>query len=234
MVRYPRQASGPLPLVLFAHGFKQTPRPYAALLDAWTRAGYVVAAPIFPLENANAPGGPDEGDLVNQPRDVSFVLSSLLAPRDPLARRIDPRLIGIAGHSDGGETALAVAYDRFFHDRRVDAAMILSGAKIPGIGGFDFHAPSPPLLATQGTADPINRPSDTRAFFDIAPRPKYLLNLLGASHLGPYTDEQPELRIVERVTTQFLNAYLKRQRGALRRMRTEGNVPGSALLTAMP
>lgn len=48
------QTGGPFPLVVFAHGFNITPAPYARLLQAWARAGYVVAAPIFPLTNSRA------------------------------------------------------------------------------------------------------------------------------------------------------------------------------------
>src|SRR6476469_7805203 len=71
-------AGGPHPLIVFAHGFALTPGTYSRLLRAWTRAGYVVAAPVFPLEDANAPGGPDESDLINEPQDVSVVISRLL------------------------------------------------------------------------------------------------------------------------------------------------------------
>ncbi len=235
IVRYPIRGRRPLPLIVFGHGFAVTPAPYSALLQAWARAGYVVAAPIFPLENANAPGGPDESDLVNQPGDMSFVITSMLAASAAnsgfLHGMIDPSRIAVAGQSDGGETALAVAYDRYFQDRRVGAAVILSGAKLPGIGGFSFPAPSPPLLATQGTADTTNRPRFTKAFFDAAPPPKYLLRLIGAGHLGPYTNEQPQLGIVARVGIAFFNAYLKGRSGALGRMIAEGNVQGVSTLT---
>jgi len=71
----PARNAEPFPLIVFGHGFAVTPHPYAALLRAWARAGYVVAAPIFPLENAHAPGGPNESDLVNQPGDMSVVIS---------------------------------------------------------------------------------------------------------------------------------------------------------------
>jgi hypothetical protein len=116
----------------------------------------------------------------------------------------------------------------------VKAAVILSGAEIPGVGGFTFPSPSPPLLASQGTADTTNRPAFTYAFFDLAPRPKFLLTLLGASHLPPYTTEQPQLSIVERVTIDFLNAYLKHATAALGAMTTVGNVRGVAALQADP
>ena len=234
----PDRPAGPFPLVIFGHGFTVTPTIYARLLAAWARAGYVVAAPIFPLENENAPGGPDESDLTNQPRDMSVVITRMIEANVDRAGAfhglIDPRRVAVAGQSDGGDTALAIAYDRYFLDRRVRAAVILSGMEIPGVGGFDFaragRPQSPPLLATQGTADTINPPNFTRMFFEAAPAPKYLLQLLGAGHIGPYTDEQPQLGIVERVTIAFLDGYLKGEPDGVRRMIAAGNVSGVASL----
>jgi dienelactone hydrolase len=234
----PALSAGPFPLIIFGHGFAVTPGPYAQLLEAWARAGFVVAAPIFPLENAKAPGGPNESDLVNQPRDMSFVITRMLAlgaaRRGLFSGLLARDEIAVSGQSDGGETALAAAYDSHFRDRRIRAAAILSGAEIPGVGGWTFASPSPPLLATQGTADTVNRPHFTYQFFNLAPRPKFLLSLLGAPHLPPYTDEQPQLGIVERVTIAFFDKYLGGGRGALARMIGAGNVPGVAQLTADP
>jgi fermentation-respiration switch protein FrsA (DUF1100 family) len=119
---------------------------------------------------------------------------------------IDPGRLAVAGHSDGAETALAVAYDSRYRDPRIRAAIVLSGSALPGMGAFPPRGP--PLLAVQGTADPINYPASTTAYFQQARRPKFLLWLLGASHRPPYTDEQPQLGIVERVTTAFLAHYL--------------------------
>ena len=234
----PARASGPFPLVVFGHGFAVTPATYFRLLRAWASTGYVVAAPVFPLGNAHAPGGPNEADLVNQPRDMSVVISRMLAanaePGSRFAGLIDPRRIAVAGQSDGGEAALAVAYNRFFLDRRIGAAVILSGAKLAGSTGFTFPAPSPPLLAVQGTADTTNLPRFTRAFYDDAPRPKYLLQLLGASHLSPYTVQQPQLGIVERVTIDFLRRYRNGVRSAFSKIVTAGNVRGVSTIDAAP
>ena len=231
----PAKADGPFPLVVFAHGFDITPAPYARLLQAWVRAGYVVASPIFPLTNPSAPGGPDESDLINQPTDMSFIISRLLAGSSArhgiVSHLIDRQEIAVSGQSDGGSTALAAAYDQHFADRRIGAAMILSGAMIPGLGGYDFPPPSPPLLAVQGTADDVNAPASTYHYFGIAPQPKFMLSLLGAPHLGPYTNQQPQLGIVERVTIAFLDRYLKRASGAASRMALSGNVPHLATLS---
>jgi dienelactone hydrolase len=232
------RADGPFPLVVFGHGFAVTPAVYYRLLRAWAQAGYVVAAPVFPLENAHAPGGPDESDLINEPGDMSDVISGMLAvsanPHAALAGAVDSRKIAVSGQSDGGETALAVAYDRQFLDPRVRAAVILSGARIPGAKALWFPQGAPPLLATQGTADIVNLPKFTYAFFGLAHSPKYLLRLIGASHLPPYTSEQPQLGIVERVSTDFLNRYLKADGSAAGQLTADGDRAGMAVLTARP
>jgi len=231
-------AGGSYPLIVFAHGFDVTPQTYARLLQSWARAGFVVAAPVFPLSSSGAPGGPEEGDVVNQPQDVSFVISSLLALNEPgagqLAGLIDPSKIAVSGHSDGAETALAVAYSRRYHDPRVDAAMIFSGAEMSGIGGYSFPPGGPPLLAVQGTADTSNEPRYTDAYFDLAQRPRFLLRLLGAGHLPPFTYEQPQLTIVEQVTVAFLERYLKGEPAALQRMTALGTVSRRSALLAEP
>jgi dienelactone hydrolase len=230
--------SGPFPLVVFGHGFALLPETYSRLLHAWAREGYVVAAPSFPLESKDAPGGPDESDLPNQPRDLTFVISQLLARSaaagNPLSKLIDPNEIAVAGHSDGGDTALAVAYGGAGRDPRVKAAVILSGAEMPGAAIQHARPNSPPLLAVQGTADTINPPGATAAFFAAAQSPKYLLSLLGAQHIAPYSEEQPQLRIVERVSLAFLGRYLKRDLGSGRRLASLGSVPSVAQLASAP
>jgi predicted dienelactone hydrolase len=230
----PARSFGAFPLIVFAHGYDITPTPYAPLLRAWAQAGYVVAAPIFPYTNPGAPGGPNESDLVNQPGDVSLVITRVLAgsarAHGILSGLVSRKQIAVSGQSDGGSTALAAAYNVHYLDHRIGAAMILSGAYIPGVGGYDFPRGSPPLLAAQGTADTTNNPANTYHFFGSARAPKFLLSLLGAPHLGPYTDQQPYLGIVERETIAFIDRYLKQAPGATRRMWKYGNVPSQATL----
>lgn len=229
-VRYPRLGNGPFPLIVFAHGFIETPHNYVRMLEFWARAGYVVAAPAFPLESPSAPGGPSRDDLGNEPGDLSYVISRLIAPTSPLKHLVDSRRIAVAGQSDGAVAALSAAYDRRYRDRRIDAAIILSGAAFAG-----FTAPpsgSPPLLAAQGTQDPFNSPSTTAYYFQLMRRPKFLLWLLGASHLEPYTTNDRWAPVVRVATTRFLDHYL---RGApLRPLVTAGTQPGIARIVSEP
>jgi fermentation-respiration switch protein FrsA (DUF1100 family) len=227
---------GPFPVVVFGHGFAVMPAIYTRLLRAWAAAGFVVAAPIFPLSNEYAPSGPDESDLVNQPTDMSFVITRMLAanaaPKGILARLIEAHEIAVAGQSDGGSTALAAAYNQHFADRRIGAAIILSGARIPGLSGYEFTAASPPLLAVQGTGDDVNVPNSTYEYYGLARAPKFLLSLLGAPHLPPYTTEQPQLGIVEHVSIAFLDRYLEHEPGARTKMWKAANVPNISTLAA--
>lgn len=231
----PLSAAGPYPLIVFAHGFAQTPTAYARLLDAWARAGYVVAAPLFPLTQQSVPGGRREADLINQPADMSFVITRMLAvnqvPTSFLYGLIAANLIAVGGQSDGAATALAEAYDPAFADPRVRAAIVLSGAELSIIDDkIPFAAQGPPLLATQGSKDTLNEPSATHHYFNLAPRPKFLLTLIGATHLPPYTTQQPYLGIVEQVTIAFLDHFLLAEHGSLLRMRDFGNLAGIARL----
>ncbi|HEX7609231.1 MAG TPA: hypothetical protein VF380_01035, partial [Solirubrobacteraceae bacterium] len=232
----PARAGGPFPLIVFAHGFAVTPATYKRLLQSWAAAGFVVAAPAFPLENADAPGGPSESDLYNEPSDMSFVITQMLAavatPAPPLEGLADPARIAVAGHSDGAMAALAAAYSTKFRDPRVGAAMIFAGAELGGVGRF-FPIGSAPLLAAQGTDDEFNPRGVTEHWFVKARRPKFLLRLLGAHHLPPFTTDLAHLGIVERESIAFLNLYLQRG-GALAQMLEFGTVPKLASLLAEP
>lgn len=202
--------NGPWPLVVFGHGFASTPFVYRRLLRSWAASGYLVAAPLFPLANANAPGGADENDIVNQPADMRFVISRLLAASasaaGPLHGRVDATRIAVAGQSDGAMTAFATAYERPWRDPRVRAAVILSGAELGRRISLEPHAA--PLLAVQGTADRINEPIYSLRLYRAVARPKFLLLLRGAGHLGPYTEPGPRLAAVEQVSIAFLDRYL--------------------------
>ena len=56
IIRRPAGVSGPIPLVVFAHGYDSEPEVYEPLLDTWAAAGYMVAAPDSPGSARRSPG----------------------------------------------------------------------------------------------------------------------------------------------------------------------------------
>ena len=163
-IRYPRvqQSAGPFPLIIFAPGFMQCDSPYADLLDAWASAGYVVAAVNFPRTDCRVGAAAYEPDLVNQPQDMSYALTRLLAlsglPDDVLSGMLSSRRIAAAGQSDGGDTVAALAANTCCTDHRLAAVAVLSGAEWPPMPGRYFPGGAPPMLFVQGSADTINPP----------------------------------------------------------------------------
>ena len=184
---------GRRPLVVFAHGFRVGPTPYEHLCRAWAAAGYVVAAPEFPLTDA-AVAGPnlDENDLANQPADVRFIVASLLAPSSPVAGSIDPERVAVAGHSDGAVTALAMADDAAVRPR---AVIVLSGGPI---GRALAH--NPPILVAHGDQDTVDPPDQGQAVSRPGvSAPRFLLHRLGGA-ISPLPAEDTRWQTVDRVT----------------------------------
>ena len=221
------------PLIVFSHGFGATGPAYRVVLERFVREGYVVAAPTFPLSSGGAPGGPKITDYVNQPADVSFVLTRVLR----LARRhhsglrhtIDKRHIGTAGHSLGAITTLGVATNSCCLDRRIDAAVAWSGIQLPFAGGTFFSVPTPPLMLVHGTLDRTVPYAGSSAAYNNAPAPKAFVTLIR----GPHTPlGAPWFEPTVRSTTDFFDGFLKHDRKAFRRLAVDANVPGAASLQA--
>ena len=228
-------ASGRFPLVVFGPGYLQCGSAYAPLLRSWAAAGFVVAEVTFPLTSCHT-ADPDEADIVNQPFDVTAVISRLLAdsadPGSPLHGLINPGQVAVAGHSDGADTAAAVADNTCCRDPRLRAAIILAGAELSSLGGTYFPVGSVPTLFVQGTGDTVNVPADTSQLYDgDRAAAKALLWLDGASHLSPYEGDGPAEQLVAKVTTDFLRMTLLGSGPAARSMVRDGGVPGRSTLT---
>jgi predicted dienelactone hydrolase len=126
----PATGSGPFPHIVFGHGLGATPAQYGDLLAAWAGAGFVVAAPAFPLTNQDSPGVADAGDVANQSDDISAVITqaiSLSSSADgrALAGMVDGERVGVAGHSNGGFFVNKMACD---YSHRIAAIVSLAGA----------------------------------------------------------------------------------------------------------
>jgi alpha-beta hydrolase superfamily lysophospholipase len=232
------RASGPYPLVVFSEGYDISPEAYAQLLDAWSAAGYVVADPTYPFTSPSSPGGLDENDIVNHPADLSFVITSLLedgaTTGGPLSGLINPSEVAVIGHSDGGDVALAAASNSCCRDSHIKAAVILSGAELASFGGTYYATPPIPMLVVQGTDDDINPLNCSVQIYDAAPQPKYYLSLAGQTHESPYLQAGQPLGIVEKVTIDFLDGYLRHSTAQLDAMTGDGSVTGLATLTSLP
>ncbi len=233
-------AHGPFPLVVFSHGSNSDGPTYEPLLRQWVEAGYVVAAPTFPLSSHGAPGGETIADYTHQPGDVSFVLTSVLRlNRDlhsPLRGVVDPSRVAVAGHSLGAITTLGAAFNSCCADPRVKAVVTLAAIELPFGTGTFFSGARHPLLLFHGTSDPEIPYDGSVAVFAAAPSPKYFVTLVGAQHT-PFrqvaTASQPPTAwepVVVATVTDFLNAYLKRQHAAIARLATAATVPGVAEL----
>lgn len=226
-------AGGAFPLVLMAHGFRLPAAGYERILDTVTAAGYIVAAPAFPHTSAERGDG-NRNDIVNQPADLSFLVDAVtnMAKQQPqlLPPVADPARVAALGHSDGGLTVSAWAYNNSSRDRRVAAAVVMAG----GIGLFPgtYFAPdSPPLLAIHATADQTNPYSASVSLFNAVPAgiPHFLLTIGGGSHLGPYMYDtaMPE---VGQVIVDFLDGYFLKDAGARQRLPTDADHPGITTL----
>jgi dienelactone hydrolase len=223
---YP-QADGPFPLIVLAHGQTGNPSKLSQLMTAWASAGYVVAAPLFPL-TSNQSSFETVGDFVNQPADMSFVIDQIaeLNDRDgELSGRVDGDHIGAAGLSLGGATVYGF-FDDCCEDDRVDAVLVMAGLLLPFDDAFEW--PSIPLMIINGNGDTRGRDPYT-----AASAPKFLLTLEKATHSAPFEDTPDDAdALVVTVTVDFWHGYLYEDEAELEALATDGNVPGVATLEA--
>ena len=211
----PATAQGPFPLILFSHGFGLSGRSASDLISHWAAAGYVVAAPDYPLTSSNAPGGPMRGvDSENQPADASFVITKVLTlaedPASPFHRMVDPARVAVAGYSMGGGITLAMGFNTCCRDDRVDAAVVLAG-NAPVLQGEYFVGPAKPILFVHGDADATVAYSGALQRFRDARPTKLLLTVVGGDHGGPYSGNlrQPPSALVVYATISFFDQQLK-------------------------
>jgi dienelactone hydrolase len=234
----PDTKDGPYPLILFSHGLGARGVFYQDVIKTWVSAGYVVAAPDYPLSNRNAPGGASFGraigDTKNQPADASFVITEVIK-LDKDGKQfggIDAKRIGASGHSLGGITTYGVTYSGCCRDKRVKAAIPMSGlAGVVEPADQYFQDGATPLLGLHGNQDgTVPYAAGTNAY-GMAKAPKFLLTFIGAGHVSPFlggTDAQAT--VLKKSTVDFWDRYLKGDKAALDKLRTDANLAGSASL----
>lgn len=171
------------PIILFSHGSCGLPAQspfYVETLASW---GFVVAAPPHPGNQTIDPGctgtGPSqvEDSYQNRVADIRFVLDQMIAlsndPESPFHRRIDPRRVGVSGHSFGGQTTLRVAAA----EPRIDGAVALAPAAPTGI---TVRTPTMILGAELDSLTTIDG-AVARSYGALA-GPRYFVELLNTGH----------------------------------------------------
>ncbi len=194
----PKGTDGPYPVIIFSHGLGGSRETYEYLGRHWASCGYIsVHLQHLGSDNAVWEGLPrgeamenmrkaavSVANITNRPMDVTFAINQLekLNKADgPFKRRLDLSKIGVAGHSFGAFTTLAVAGETFVTpfgkrisvlDPRIKAAIPMSSPVQKNKAFFDeaYRSIKIPCLHMTGTDDfsPIGQtsPKERRIPFD--------------------------------------------------------------------
>lgn len=186
-------AGGARPLIVFSHGSGGIAIQSLRLMERLASHGFVVVAPNH-TGNTTADGSavppstvsPAQA-LLDRVPDVTFVITHMAglaaAPADPFFGRIDTANVGVAGHSLGAFTALAVksGYSGNLPDARVKAIMPIAPAA-SALTDPELTSITVPTLFMTGTLDPLLA-DEVRAAGLIQSSPfNYRADVVGAIH----------------------------------------------------
>jgi predicted dienelactone hydrolase len=221
------------PLIVFSHGYTGCNTQSVFLMEALARAGYFVVAPNhkdarcgtargtwYPGKMlANRPQAPfrdvdkwNEETYKDRREDIEAVLDGVLRDGSFQGVPIDRNRIGIAGHSLGGYTALALAGGwPSWKDNRIKAVLALSPHCSPFVAKGDLPHLNVPVMYQGGTRDFGETPVVRRAggAYELSSSPKYYVELDGAGHFA-WTDLNKSYQeTIDEYSVAFFDRYLK-------------------------
>jgi dienelactone hydrolase len=205
---------GHFPLIVFAAGYNSNPDTYQPFLHALAAQGYIVAAPVFPIEASiagAAPAGRSNTEMLNQMWDMSTVISQMInyarQPGNFLGAAMSQTQIGVIGHSDGAMTVAGMTMSTSFNDRRIKMAVVMSGAGPLGLSWNNRHVV--PLMVEQATGDPYNNPANSQWLFNHVTGSRSYLTVAGPYHIWPLIGNDKVSDLVRRSVVGDLNVTLK-------------------------
>lgn len=240
----PARISSSVPVIIFSHGLGGSRDGYAYLGRHWASNGFVSVHLQHAGSDAEILRGakrPIESfreailnpkNTVDRAKDVSFALDQLELLNQSTGAfrgRLDLKHVGIAGHSFGAHTTLAIAGMTFplpawnFTDKRFSAALALSPPVPKTETTKRFGEIKIPVMHMTGTADdsPVGDTvaKDRRVPFDlIKDVPQVLVTLNGGDHMvfsrgvilvGDSAKDAIHHDLILQGSTAFWNATLK-------------------------
>ena len=137
----PQTQGGRIPVIVFSHGLASRPEDYAQGFEKLASYGFLIAAPQHPgsdsiwakevLEGYHRDAF-DLNDFINRQKDISFMIDELERRNaSQFQNRLDLQNIGMAGHSFGGYTGLAIAGAEIdFDNLKKDCDRLYSGINV--------------------------------------------------------------------------------------------------------
>jgi len=223
------------PFILFSHGFTGCGTQSVFLTEALAGAGYFVLAPNH-FDAACGTGIGHQGELFaqlattrsevpfhspdawsdttyrNRGEDMEAVLDAILKEKSFQGVPIDSSRIGLAGHSLGGYTVLAMAGAwPSWKDQRIKAVLAVSPYCSPFIKKGNLGHLDVPIMYQGGTLDIGVTPYVRRSggAYDLTAAPKYYIEFSGAGHFAWTNLNKSYQSIINDYAVAFFDRYLK-------------------------
>jgi len=215
------------PLIVFSHGFTLCETGSKFMTEAWAKAGYMVLAPHhkdgscrgkllgklkLPEETFRNPEDWDDTTYRERHDDMEAVLDAALKEKSFEGVPIDASRVGLAGHSLGGYTALALAGAwPSWKDPRVKVVLAVSPYCSPFFKTGDLGHLGVPVMYQGGTSDVAVTPTVARqgGGYDRTGPPKCFVEFSMAGHLSWTSSNPLHHDLMERYALAFFDQYLK-------------------------